>query len=148
METFNNLGARYLGLGHNDKTLAALQRAVELDPDAVFVQINLGAALMATGDLKGAEKLLRRVVSRSGEPRAKYMLGLALYAQQQYTDEALDLLNRAQADFPNARLALAAIHAKPGHEKQARQALNTYIETAPEPGKQQARAMLAGLQQR
>jgi tetratricopeptide (TPR) repeat protein len=111
------------------------------------VQINTGAALMATGDLKGAEQMLRRAVARSGDVKAKYLLGLALYGQQQYTEEALDLLKRAQDQFPNAGLPLAAIHAKLGHEQQARQALNTYIETAPEPGKQHARAVLASMQQ-
>jgi hypothetical protein len=111
------------------------------------VLVNVAAAMLATGDLAGAETALRRVAFSSGELKAKYMLGIALYAQKKYTEEALDLLSRVQDDFPSARLVLASIHAHLGHGKEAQQTLKTYIASAPESGKQQARAMLARLQQ-
>jgi tetratricopeptide (TPR) repeat protein len=147
MEAFNNLGARYLRLGRYQEALGAFRRAMELDPSATMVQVNTGVALMALGNLHEAEAAFRRVIQLTGEVKARYMLGLALYAQHQYTDEALDLLKQAQDDYPNARLALAVIHAHLGHTKEARQALNAYMPTAPEQGRKQAQALLAGLQQ-
>lgn len=147
MEAFNNLGARYMKAGKHQQALTAFQRAMELDPSATLVQINASAALMALGDFRSAETTLRRVVQTSGNPKARYMLGLTLYSQREFTDEALDLLRRSEEEFPNARLVMAVIHAKLGHTKEARQVLNTYLATGPEAGRNQAQAMLAGLQQ-
>jgi tetratricopeptide (TPR) repeat protein len=139
--------APVISAGHYNEALAAFRRAMELDPSATLVQINAGAAMMALGDLKEAEETFRRVLHLTGEVKARYMLGLTLYAQRQYTAEALNLLERAQDDFPNARLPLAVIHANLGHTKEAKQALSAYMSTAPERGRRQAEALLAGLQQ-
>jgi tetratricopeptide (TPR) repeat protein len=148
MEAFNNLGARYLQLGQSEKALAAFQRALELDPSAALVQTNIGAALMAMGQMKEAEATFRRVLENSGgQVKARYLLGLALYAQRQYTEETLDLLRRSEIDYPSARLAMAAVHANMGHTKQAEQVLYSYLSNGPEQGREQARAMLARLQQ-
>jgi tetratricopeptide (TPR) repeat protein len=147
MEAFNNLGARYLSMGRYHEALSAFRRAMDLDPSATLVQVNAGVALMALGNLKEAETAFRRVVQLTGEVKARYMLGLALYAQQQYTEEAVHLLNQAQNDYPSARLALAVIHANLGHTKEARKALDAYMPTAPEKGRLEAQALLAHLQQ-
>jgi tetratricopeptide (TPR) repeat protein len=147
MEAFNNLGARYMKLGEHQQALTAFRRAMELDPSATLVQINTGAALMAVGDMSEAELTLRRVVESSGNIKARYMLGLALYSQRKYTPETLDLFRRCQDDYPSARLAIAVIHANLGHADEARQVLKSYISTAPESGRREAQALLAGLQQ-
>ena len=146
MEAHNNLGSRYVMLNQFDLALSAFRRALQLDPSATMVHLNMAVALMATQQNKEAEDVARRVLQQQpGNAQARYLLGLCLYTQKQYTDEAVSLLGRSQEQFPNARIAVAAIHAVRGEPMKARTELEAYMAIPNTTNREQARAMLAQL---
>jgi Flp pilus assembly protein TadD len=65
----NNLGFAYLRASRNPEALEALERAVELLPEAAVVHNNLGVARERTGDLDGA----REAYARSALLAPKYV---------------------------------------------------------------------------
>jgi tetratricopeptide (TPR) repeat protein len=146
MEAHNNLGARYLMLGDVQKAYASFKRALDLDPDSPLVQVNMAISLLSIGDPKGAENAARRAMQLDPtDLKPKYMLGLALYEQQQYTTEAIDVLKKARERFPNANMALAVMQANTGNTELARQSLKEYIRNGNKEQRAKAEQMLASL---
>jgi tetratricopeptide (TPR) repeat protein len=146
MEAHNNLGSRYLMLQEYDLAISAFRRALELDPSAAMVQLNLAVALMSTSKVKEAEGIARRVLHRNpSDVKANYVVGLALYSRRQFTDETVALLTKSQDAFPNARLAVAAIHAIRGDEMKAKTELEVYIASPNATKRNEAKTMLAQL---
>jgi tetratricopeptide (TPR) repeat protein len=148
MEAHNNLGSRYMMLNEYELSLSAFRRALELDPSASMVQLNMAVALMALNQAKEAEQVARRVLQRDpANMKGNYVLGLALYSQREYTNETVALLTNVQDQFPNARLAVAAIHAMRGEPMKAKTELESYMASPSATNREQAKSMLAQLQQ-
>lgn len=146
MEAHNNLGSRYLMLNQHEKALDSFRRALDLDDSALLVQINMAVALMALNDHKQAEDVVRRVLRKNpSDPKARYLLGLALYSQKEYTNETVSLLEESEEHFPNAKLAVAAIHAMRGEPMKARTELEAYMTLPNATNRAQAKSMLAQL---
>jgi FimV-like protein len=147
MEAHNNLGARYLMLGEMGKAHDAFKRALELDPHSPLVQVNMAIVLLALRDARGAETAARRSMELDpSDLKSKYILGLALYTQQQYTQEAVTMLSKAQERFPGASIALAYMHTQTGNQDLARKSLKEYLRSGNKEHKQKAEALLASLQ--
>ena len=91
--------------------LPAARMAVGLNPESALAADALGYALVLTGDLVNAEKMLRRALEINNDlPSAYYHLGL-LYQQQGRTAEAESVLNHALALDPEGRYGGLALRA-------------------------------------
>jgi predicted Zn-dependent protease len=146
IEAHNNLGARLMRTNDGKGALESFRRALELDPSAVLVQLNIAAALLMVGDAPAAERAIRRTLDQRDNAKGRYLLGLALYQQEKFTDETLQVLASCESEFPNARLALAVVQANLGNRDLARETLTSYIADHKMPNRQQAMAMLNKLQ--
>lgn len=146
MEVHNNMGTAYMQMDRTEEALAAFRRAIELDPGSSRVQVNIAVALMAKKAYAEAEVAARRAVDlNAGDMKARYILGLALYSQRKYTPEAMNQLRRVEDNFPNARIAVAAMQATLGELDLARETLRGYIASGAPDRRRDAEAMLAQL---
>ncbi|MBM4005633.1 MAG: tetratricopeptide repeat protein [Planctomycetes bacterium] len=77
-----NLGGLLLNLQRNQEALVSLSRAQRLAADQFATLFNLSEAHRRTGDLEGAEQLLRRACElRPDSTDALHQLGLVLVAR-------------------------------------------------------------------
>jgi thioredoxin-like negative regulator of GroEL len=111
-----------------------------------MIQANMAAALLALNDLPESEIAARRAVDLDASNlRGRYMLALALYAQQKFTDETVDQLGRVRDVFPNARIVLAVVLANRGQKDGAIAQLHDYLKIEKATKKDEAQKMLAAL---
>jgi tetratricopeptide (TPR) repeat protein len=128
LEAHNNLGCRLLGLNRADAAVVSFQRAIELDAHAPYAHANLAAALLFLHRPEEAEAAARQaLVTDGGISKTRYLLGLSLLQQHKFNREAAQSLRQAEDEFPNARLAHAAVLEHLGEVKEAKHELNTYL---------------------
>jgi tetratricopeptide (TPR) repeat protein len=99
-ESWNNLGNARRAAGDFDGSIAALERARELNPESAPVQLNLATALGAAGRLDDAEKLLCRMAEQfpsDAKPLSKLH---SLFKEQARDEDALDAIEAAVAREP------------------------------------------------
>lgn len=100
-ESWNNLGNARSALGDYDGSIAALERAVALDPRAAPARINLAAALAAAERRTEAETVLRAAAAEFPEdPHALLDLHGLLRADGRH-EEALTVLEQAAVRDPD-----------------------------------------------
>jgi tetratricopeptide (TPR) repeat protein len=106
-ESWNNLGNARSATGDLAGSVAALERAVELDPKAPPTRLNLASALRAADRATEAEQVLRAAVEDFPEDaRALHELYVQ-YKREARQEEALPVLEAAVARDPdNANLQL------------------------------------------
>ena len=108
-EAWNNLGNARRCAADFDGSIAALQRAAELEPGSPPVLLNLALAIGAAGDLKEAERLLRALdADNPGEVRPIRELH-ALLTEQGRDDEALEAIEEAVKRDPASIESLLAL---------------------------------------
>ena len=108
MEAHNNLGARYIALGDDERAVDHLQTALRLDPSSAFAQLNLSLALYFLKRGDEAEQYARNAIRLTPElPKAHYLLGLILEAEGKNTLEAVEHLEKSAVEFPKAHLLAA-----------------------------------------
>jgi len=108
MEAHNNLGARYIALGDNERAVDHLETALRLDPSSAFAHLNLSLALYFLKRSEQAEQYARNAIRLTPElPKAHYLLGLILQAEGKNTPEAVEHLERSAVEFPKAHLLAA-----------------------------------------
>ncbi len=108
MEAHNNLGARYIALGDNERAVDHLETALRLDPSSAFAQLNLSLALYCLKRGDQAEQYARNAIRLTpGLPKAHYLLGLILQAKGKNTPEAVEHLETSAVEFPKAHLLAA-----------------------------------------
>jgi len=130
MEAHNNLGVAYMNQAQFVKAAAQFRDVVTLDPLSDKGHLNLALALLALRQYEEAESSVRRALEVS--PRsipAHYALGQVLYGEKKNTSEALESLQKAAEDFPNARLLLADMLLVRGAFPEAVQELRKYLES-------------------
>jgi tetratricopeptide (TPR) repeat protein len=146
VEALNNLGCRYMMKDDPENALAAYRRASELDAHAPLVHANMAIALLTLKRHDEAESAARKGLEVDpADPKARYLLGVSLYMQRKYTDEAVDALRRVSQTIPHAYVALAATLAARGGLEEARTLLNSYINSGHMEQREQAKAMLLSL---
>jgi tetratricopeptide (TPR) repeat protein len=105
-ESYNNLGTLYADQGNWQDALAALEKAMSIDPALAISSLNLADLYQKMGHEDEAQILIRKVLQRN--PRdalATHALGLSLLRQNRNND-ALQALHRAsQLEPGNARFA-------------------------------------------
>jgi tetratricopeptide (TPR) repeat protein len=129
LEAHNDLGTRYVTTGQYGKALECFSKALEIDPRSSIVLTNQAVAYFSMQRHKDAEEASRRALDdNSGNMKARYLLGLSLVSQGIWTDEAIDNLERAADEFPNARVAIAQVRVKQGDIADARDHLKAYLD--------------------
>ena len=117
-----------------DRAIPHLKIALEVDPNDIDIQVQLGRALFHIKD-EGVEALLRKVIARRpGDVQAALYLGLTLLGRNQST-EALTYLERASASNDPA-VVEASYHAglayrERGQNGMAIAAFKRYLARAP-----------------
>ena len=112
-----NLGSALVAARRLDEGVAALRRAVELDPSAAPARLALGTALHRTGRLAEAEASYREALRLApGDPQARFNLAELLWSQGRRSEavplyrEFLERAGPAESALrgvANARLASA-----------------------------------------
>jgi tetratricopeptide (TPR) repeat protein len=98
---YSDLGGAYLQRGEYTLAQAALERALELDPENVLAVSNLGAVQMQLGDNEGAVATYRRILEEHpGDFFAWNNLGIAEARRQRHT-VAMEFFERALRINPN-----------------------------------------------
>ncbi len=92
-----NAAIAYVHDGRDDDALAALHKALAIEPDDAQANDELGVVLRRRGDFAGAEKAYRRALAaRPGYPLALYNLGVLLDVYLRRPAEALPLYEQYQ----------------------------------------------------
>jgi tetratricopeptide (TPR) repeat protein len=106
-ESWNNLGNARSALGDLEGSVAALERAVALDPKAPPARINLATALRAAGRNAEAEEVLRKAMADfPNDAHAPHELYVQLKVEIR-SEEALPVIEEAvRRDPDNASLQL------------------------------------------
>ncbi|HEX5420420.1 MAG TPA: tetratricopeptide repeat protein [Gammaproteobacteria bacterium] len=96
-----NAAIAYVHDGRNDDALAALRKALAIDPNNVQASDELGILLRRRGDFAGAEKAYRQALKTDPNyPLALYNLGVLLDVYLRRQAEALVLYERYQKTLP------------------------------------------------
>jgi len=106
---YTYLGWDCAGTGDNRRALAYFQKAVEVDPDDVLANINLGTALQALGRFEPAMAQFRHTLEMHPDAwPARYNMGVILLSQRkaEAAAEQLRIVVREKADYAPAWLRL------------------------------------------
>ncbi len=111
-EAHYNIGAVQLRLHHDEESMAALQKAIDLSGGKMaLARFTMGLLLWQTGKAKEAEAVLRRALEQDANyPKGYVLLGATLYDQGKI-DEAEKYVT--EAEFRQPQMATPyLIHAK------------------------------------
>lgn len=120
--------------GRLEEAIAALNTALEIDPDNVAARIALARVLYDTGDMAGVRSQLSQVLAREpGNARANFFMGLMA---ERSGDQALatDHFRRAletDPEHPGAHFHLAQALMRAGHYGEAARHYRKVVEYAP-----------------
>jgi tetratricopeptide (TPR) repeat protein len=124
----NNLAAVYMSMGNPDAAVGQLKAAVQIDSNRALLFNNLAVGYWMLNRYSDAEGVARTAVRLAPSlDSARAILGIALFQQRQYTDEALRYLSGAGADYPYIRLLCARILVAQGHSDVARTEIQKYL---------------------
>ncbi len=84
--------------GRTAESIQLLERALSLDPENVDARFELGKALLQSGQLEGASRVLEPASSSSNQCRIHYLL-VGVYSQQARNEDA----NRQEKALENCR---------------------------------------------
>ena len=104
--------------GNTDRALDILRTALAADPEHLPVKLDLAAALMQSGDLDGAERIIKELPLQQREEKAVTVLSsrLAFARAAQSAPPVAELQKRLASDEADlqARYYLGALHAVKG----------------------------------
>jgi Flp pilus assembly protein TadD len=142
----NDLGVAYLRSHQPERAATEMERAVRLAPGSAQFSANLGAALVAAARFGEAERAGRRALALDPARRqTQYVLGVSLAAQGREPAQALENLESAAPDYPEARVAAAEVLQGRGERAAAIEQLRKYLATGK--ARPEIRRLLARLQQ-
>jgi tetratricopeptide (TPR) repeat protein len=148
LEAHNNLGSRYIDLHEYEKAAAEFQKAIGLDSRILQPVSNLSVALFLLQRYPDAEVAARRALELDPHnSTAQYMLGCILATEKRDASEAMELLHRTEAEFPDARLLVAQILVRQGSFEEAKKELHSYLRVPGIEKKQKVECWLARLEQ-
>jgi TolB-like protein/class 3 adenylate cyclase/rhodanese-related sulfurtransferase/Flp pilus assembly protein TadD len=121
-----------LSHGRHEEAMAAIDRAIALDPNAPDNYVSKAWLQTVTGQPAEAEDNVRFAMRLNPAYRAHYLriLGRALFHQERY-EEAAEILQRAasrQPDYEETYVRLAATYGHLGRIEDAKKAIETYNE--------------------
>lgn len=120
-EALNNLGNARRCTGDFDGSIAALNRAAEIEPDAPPIRLNLAVAIGIAGDLAESERRLRALADELPNESQPLRALHALLKEQLRDDDALSAIEEAVRRAPeDIELRLAhASHLSEMHKYEA-----------------------------
>ena len=124
----NDLGVLYLNDGQTEKARTEFERAEVLQPRVAMAHINESFALLALhrpGDAESAARKALEIVP--ADRRANLLLGWSLTAQSHFSKEALQALQLAAREYPEAHLAAADVLIHDGSLAGARREVEAYL---------------------
>jgi len=146
----NDLGVVLAKLGNTDEAAEEFQKAVELAPNHAAALGNLSLTLYMLTRYHDALPLARRALKL--DPNliyVRYVLALSLIAEHGDSKEALENLELAAPQFPEARVIASNILVQIGRRDEAASELEAYLRSAPkaESSRQEIEIRLAQLRQ-
>lgn len=139
----NDLGVLFLDNGQIAQALEEFESAAAIQPGLVAAHLNAGYALLAMERPEGAEASLKKVLEiERNNRRAHLLLGWCLAIQHRYTVAALESLQIASRDYPEAHLAAADVLIHRGAIDGARTEVEAYLATGASDQKTLAEAWL------
>jgi tetratricopeptide (TPR) repeat protein len=127
----NDLAVIYLTAAKPEPAVAQLEEAVQIDRNnsILFTNLCLGYNMLQKFD--AAEHAIRLAVdlNRTGVLE-RLFLGLILVAQRKFTEEALQCLERAYDEYPEAHLLAARVLMARGSSKMVKSQLQAYLATS------------------
>jgi Tfp pilus assembly protein PilF len=124
----NNLAAVYMSMGNPDAAVSQLETAVQLDSHRAVLFNNLAVGYWLLNRYSDAEGVARTAVRLAPSlDSARAILGIALFQQRKYTDEALRYLSGSRADHPFIRLICAQLLVAQGRIDIARTEIQKYL---------------------
>jgi len=76
----------------------------------------MSIGLISLGRVVEAEAMARQAIAINPRDRkARFILGISLFAQHKYTDETVRMLRDAAEEFPNAKIVLSRAIAAAGN---------------------------------
>ena len=144
----NDLGVALEKLGNFGEAADEFQKAVNLAPNHKQAIGNLVLSLYLLQRYRDVVPLAQRALK--GNPSllyVHYVLGVSLIAANGNRKEALDNLERAAPNFPEARLIISQLLAQKGRRGDAAWELEEYLRAVPktDPTRQKAEVQLAQL---
>jgi hypothetical protein len=108
-----------------------LEQAVQVDPHHPVLYRNLTLAYAFSARFVDAERVGRIAVdlNRTGEQTARFLLGWVLVSEHKYTDETLQLLDRASNAIAFAHLLAGGALLSKGEYIRAKTEIETYLST-------------------
>ncbi len=129
-QAWHGIGQAHVETGEADSALTAFDRSLAIDPTYVPGRVARAAALLAEGDVDGAEETLRPAVEQAGAEEARRMLANILVSESR-AEEALELLQPLREARPHdAQVAydLGRTLRMLGREAEAREELGRFEE--------------------
>jgi tetratricopeptide (TPR) repeat protein len=124
------LGLRFIQLGEYEKALAEQEIARSLDPHSAQTHESVSFSLLLLNRNQEAEAEARESLDMDPELVAsRYVLARAVIAQGRATPEAIEMLRKSEATFPDASLVLAQIHFAFGRTDDVIEDLRHYLRT-------------------
>jgi len=132
----NDLAVAYLQQSQPDLAVQHLEAVVECDPMFPDAYSNLAIAHIAAGQVTPAESAARDALKLNNRGnKARLILGVVLLLQNKFTQETVDLLTRAESEFPEAGLMLARVSAARGDIAGAKARVVKYLSSGKERGR-------------
>ena len=81
--------------------IKSLERAIELDPSLIDVELALGMQYLKAGDDNKAKSIANKLITTHGENSAGYILQGVIHVKENNKDKAIDVFNKALLLSPN-----------------------------------------------
>lgn len=135
-DALDMLGTEYVNHAFYDSAVPLLSHAVEINKNAWHSYYGLGVSLLELNRrAEGIDALRHAVRLNPKSVSATMRLGLELSKEDQYKDEAIQLLTAVVQmggkQYPDAYIALASLHSKKNQYREAADDLESYLQTFP-----------------
>ena len=121
------LGVEHLKAGQLDTALGELEQAIQLLPGKPEIHANLAYALFLEGQsAQGLEEVRKALQLDGGRPKTRLVLGMLLLQQGSHDAEAIQQLQAAAQEDPDAHLILAQHYDRAGQAPEAEKERSAY----------------------
>jgi Tfp pilus assembly protein PilF len=121
------MGAEHLKAGLVDTAIAELEQAIELLPGKPENHTNLAYAFSLKGQFtRGLEEVRKALQLDGGDPKSRLVLGTLLFEQGSHDAEAIQQLQAAAQEDPDAHLVLAWYYERAGKATEAEKERSEY----------------------
>ena len=131
-DALHGMGVTHAALGQLQQAADEFQRTIDLVPDHPRAAANLSIVLCKLDRYHEAAEVARRALKLNPSlSKIRYVLGVSIVSEGGDKAEALDNLQRAAADIPEAHLLVAKILADTDRREDAANHLEEYLRSSP-----------------